>query len=345
MKRTILRIGSLVLAGALSMSALSVTAMAGNTPSSWAAGQVNEAISYGLIPESVQGNYTAPITRQEFAEVMEELAHDYSGKGTYEYWDNYNSNVPKQPFTDTDNEKVRKMYAFGVMSGIGDGKFGPDQPLTREQAATIMVNFGKAVKKPLPSGNVNFSDSGNISAWAKEGVGSVQAAGIMSGVGNNCFAPKDYYTREQSIVAAFKLYKYVKGMPVSGGGNSSGSNTLSGSFQSDFQKIYSNLSTGIDNIEIANATDRELPSSDEFIKIDGNALRSKYPDKSTAIGYLEAARSEMIDAGVCGVDIWMAGQMGYTNSYYNKKVSQSRIQISEHVENARRYLQKADAAK
>ena len=36
--------------------------------------------------------------------------------------------------------------------------------------------------------------------------GKVQAAGIMSGVGDNTFSPQEPYTREQSIVTLMRLY-------------------------------------------------------------------------------------------------------------------------------------------
>jgi hypothetical protein len=40
--------------------------------------------------------------------------------------------------------------------------------------------------------------------------GQMQATGIMGGVGNNTFAPKDPYTREQSIITIMRLYDVVK---------------------------------------------------------------------------------------------------------------------------------------
>ena len=47
------------------------------------------------------------------------------------------------------------------------------------------------------------------SDWAFEQVGQVQRAGIMGGVGSNTFAPKDSYTREQSILTMVRLWKLI----------------------------------------------------------------------------------------------------------------------------------------
>jgi len=55
-----------------------------------------------------------------------------------------------------------------------------------------------------------FADKDTVSDWAVTQVGQVQAAGIMSGVGENKFAPKDSYTREQSIVTMLRVYNFVK---------------------------------------------------------------------------------------------------------------------------------------
>ena len=352
MKKLGLRIITFALTTSISVSAMTGMAFAADSPSAWAASQVNEAISWGLVPEELQGRYQDNITREEFAVLMDEICNDYSGgKGSFIFWDNYNSTNGEDPFTDTTNVAVRRMYCAGIMSGIGDGKFGPAQPLTREQAAAIMVNFSNFIEKPLPAGQVTFSDKDSVSSWALEGVGSIQASGIMSGVGNNLFAPKDYYTREQSIIAAFNLYKYARGASTSTNGStatgddsSTAPTVTGGSFQSVFQQIYDNLSAGIDNIEIANATDNDLPSSDTFIKIDGSSLRKQYPDQSTAIGFLEAARSEMIDACVCGINIYMYGQMGYTRATLTRRVNEEREKIEEHIDKAREYLQKAQNA-
>lgn len=353
MKRLFSRIVAFSLAATVSTSAFCGVAFASDSPSDWAASPVNEAISYGLIPEEVQGNYQANITREEYAILIDELCNDYSGgKMTFIHWDNYNS-MDDNPFSDTENYAVKRMYCAGIMSGLDENTFGPNQPLTREQAAAIMVNYANFVGKPLPSGQVTFSDKDSISPWAMDGVASMQASGIMSGVGNNCFAPKDYYTREQSIVAAFNLYKYVTLGAVSANGSSSQNGSSQSdssapvatgdSFQSIFQQIYDNLSAGVDNIEIANATDSDLPSSDTFIEIDAS-LRSQYPDQSTAIGYLEAARAEMIDACVCGINIYMYGQMGYTRATLTRKVEAERETIDGHIQKAREYLQRAQDA-
>jgi hypothetical protein len=102
------------------------------------------------------------------------------------------------------------MGALGVVTGVGNGNFAPNNNLTREQAATMLARLADAIGKSLPKQAATFADNGGISSWALEGAGQVQAAGIMSGTGNNMFSPQNPYTREQSIITILRLYDAMK---------------------------------------------------------------------------------------------------------------------------------------
>ena len=348
MKRYLARILAAALIAATSLT-VCVPAMASDTPSSWAASKVNEAISYGLIPEEVQGNYQAPITRLDFAILMEELCNDHHGKGSYQIYPGYDQDKFDEGFTDTDEWAVKRMYAAWVMNGTGDGKFSPNATLTREMAATIINNFANFVSSPLPAGSVTFADSGSISSWAKDAVGKVTAAGIMNGVGNNLFDPQGTITREQAILTAFQAYQYVKGVGNSSSGSSSQSSqntapVYSGDFATVLQQLYTGMSNDVSRLEIANATEKNWPSSDTFTQVDGDALRRQYPGHEIAIGYLEAAHQEMIDACVNAIQIEINGMMGYTASSEARLNAQERAEIDTHIANARSFLERAKSA-
>ena len=355
MKRLFSKCLSVIMATSVCLTAFPSAAFASDTPSSWAAGTVNSAISYGLVPEEVQGRYQDNITREEFAELLDEVCNDYSGgKMTFIHWKNYNG-IEENPFTDTQNFAVKRMYCAGIMSGIDDGKFGPNELLTREQAATMISNLFDFCEKSLPASAPTFADSGNISSWAKDAVGKVQAAGIMSGVGNNQFAPKDNYTREQSIVTALKTYEVLLGKtPSTGSGSGTTStggntntapstNTTSGDFNATFQKLYDELKYYNDSIEIANATETMPPNTDNFPEID-SSLKNQFAGKELAIGYLEAAREEMVKAVSCWIDIEIYGMMGYTQSTLTSRTKAKREEIQQHVDKANEYLDKAYSA-
>ena len=343
---------SVFMALSVSISAMSTVAMASDTPSDWASNRVNDAVSWGLIPETVQGRYQDNITRLEFAELLDEVCNDYSGgKQTFTTWNNFHSFGAGHPFTDTQSNSVKRMYSAVIMSGTGDGKFSPNAYLTREQAATMLNNLFTFCSKDLAAANASFADNGDISSWALDSVGKVQAAGIMNGVGNNRFAPKDNYTREQSIVTALNAYEVLLGKTPAGsnGGTTDNNttkpstNTPSGDFNTIFKQLYDGLKYYNDSIEIANATESMPPNSDNFPTID-SGLKSRFAGKELAIGYLEAAREEMIKACVGWIEIEIYKQMGYTQSGLYSKTQEKRTEIQQHVDKANEYLDKAYAA-
>ena len=87
----------------------------------------------------------------------------------------------------------------GIVNGIGDNKFDPDRPMTREQMAVIMQNYAKAMGFTLPEVHAanSFADDMNISNYAKEAVKQMQMAGIIKGKGDNLFDPQGTATRAE----------------------------------------------------------------------------------------------------------------------------------------------------
>ena len=164
-------------------------------PSDWAAQAVTDGITRGVVPRNLQKKYCEPITRAEFCT----LATAYYENATH-------TSITKfMDFNDTNDDAVRKMGALGVVNGVGGGNFAPNNPLTREEAAVILTNLAAALGNPLPESAPAFADHANISDWALAQTGKVQAAGIMGGVGDSLFAPKESYTREQSIVTIMRM--------------------------------------------------------------------------------------------------------------------------------------------
>ena len=168
----------------------------GDEASPWARSWVQYAIDMGIVPQLLQTQYTRPITRAEFAALA---------VGLYETVMRYEI-TPNIMFNDTNDLNVRKMGTLGVVQGVGNGNFAPNNTLTREQAAVMLARLAEAMGQPLPQHAPTFADSGSISPWAIDAVGQVQAAGVMQGVYNSVFSPAGVYTREQSIVTILRLY-------------------------------------------------------------------------------------------------------------------------------------------
>jgi hypothetical protein len=94
-----------------------------------------------------------------------------------------------------------------IASGVEDGKFNPDNEITREQLAVMFVNYAKFAGINLEEVNVgnktaerlneSFADENEISAWAKSSVQLMKKSGIIGGKGDNKFDPKGTATRAE----------------------------------------------------------------------------------------------------------------------------------------------------
>lgn len=89
--------------------------------------------------------------------------------------------------------------ANGIVSGYGNGSFGPSDNVTREQMAVILHNY--AVFKGYDvsaSGDLSvFTDSGAISSWAQESMAWAVGSGLMSGKGSGVLDPSGTATRAE----------------------------------------------------------------------------------------------------------------------------------------------------
>lgn len=87
----------------------------------------------------------------------------------------------------------------GIVYGMGDGTFAPDQFITREQMASIMRRYA-GFKGEDTSAKIKlsaYSDAGKISGWAVRGMKWAVQNGIMSGKGNGIMDPLGKATRAE----------------------------------------------------------------------------------------------------------------------------------------------------
>jgi len=171
-----------------------------DTAGVWARDDIRAAVSQNLVPATLRDKYTVNITRAEFCALAVALYEVIMGREI----------TGREKFIDTTDVNVEKAAFINVVNGVGGGRFDPNAGLTREQAAAMLSRLAVAVGKPLARKAASFADNAQIEEWAFNAVGQVQEANIMRGVGDNRFAPKDPYTREQSIVTILRLFDVVK---------------------------------------------------------------------------------------------------------------------------------------
>lgn len=90
----------------------------------------------------------------------------------------------------------------GIIDGVGGGRFAPEDEVTREQAATILLRYTSYKGYPVSAfANLSaFRDHGSISAYAQGAMSWAVAEGLISGVGNQRLDPQGNATRAQLAV-------------------------------------------------------------------------------------------------------------------------------------------------
>lgn len=92
----------------------------------------------------------------------------------------------------------------GIVAGVSDSVFEPERGISRQEICTIVHRYlvWKDVSlQTVPS--AQFADDAQIAEWAKESVYVCRSAGIVSGVGDNHFAP-DVAARRCEAAQIFK---------------------------------------------------------------------------------------------------------------------------------------------
>lgn len=112
-------------------------------------------------------------------------------------------------FTDTNShwakESISTAAACGLISGYDQNTFGPNDLITREQAAVIIARAAQLEAAGNEFEELNFTDSQAISSWARSGVAAAFQGGFISGYPDGSFRPQGHTTRAEATVIIGKL--------------------------------------------------------------------------------------------------------------------------------------------
>lgn len=174
-------------------------------PSHWAEEEISEAIAKGLVPEELQTNYQSNIKRYEYV-LLALKVFDKTGKQV--------NTENEKPFNDVLNHKyeqeIVRAYNAGIIKGDGKGNFFPDNYITRQEIASLVVNLLMRIspeKDFSVKNSYEYSDESEISDWAKYYIDYCFENKILTGYGNNVIDPKGNATIEQSIALLYRLAK------------------------------------------------------------------------------------------------------------------------------------------
>lgn len=194
-KNTVLLLSVFSLLGINSMDVF-----AEQTVSNWAQTPFSVMQQKQLIPKSLENdeNFQDEINREEFAELVT----------TYYLQLKPQSIEGEGIFDDTVNPLVQLAGRLGIVNGTGEGKFNPNDKLTREQASTMFARAEKMINNNLETTNENsFNDKSKISSWANEGVSTMNQQGMIKGYPDGSFKPQSEMSKEQAIVVTARMCK------------------------------------------------------------------------------------------------------------------------------------------
>ena len=165
----------------------------GDISNHWAKDYIAEMVDQGIISGYPDGTFKpeGKITRAEFASLLVRGFQLPIGGS--------------KVFSDTANhwakDFIAAAYSQGIISGYSEYEFGPDDPITREQMAVMIV---KAARPDADVEGKTFADNNSIADWARQAVIIATGNNIISGYPDNTFRPKSNTTRAEAAVVLSK---------------------------------------------------------------------------------------------------------------------------------------------
>lgn len=113
---------------------------------------------------------------------------------------------------DKNYEYIKNGVEKGIIEGISEGRFGPEQYLTRAQAITVIIRaLGFESKAPTPGYSTSFTDDRKIPSWAKDSIYVAKEIGLVQGDNLNRVNPNDTLTRAESSAMLVRFLEFLEG--------------------------------------------------------------------------------------------------------------------------------------
>lgn len=170
------------------------------TSAHWAFASVERAAELGLVTGYSDGTFRPDthVTRAQFVLMLWRMCGKTAAAKAASFAD-----ASADWYQDALSWAVEK----GYVNGLSDTRFGPDAPITRQQAMAILfrLNGGQSGTELTLTGiyEQTFADSTTIASWAKDATWWAVYHELVSGVGGSRIAPEANASRAQ--IAAILL--------------------------------------------------------------------------------------------------------------------------------------------
>jgi uncharacterized protein YjdB len=169
-------------------------AQASDIRNHWAKPQIESWMDRKLVSGYPDGTFRPDnnITRAEFMALV---------NGAFDYAETAQINYSDVKGEDWYANVIAKAKAAGYIGGYPDGTMRPNNPISREEAAAVIMKL-----KNLEGDEVvanKFSDANQMS-WSKGSIGAVASTGIMGGYPDGTFKPHNPLKRAEAVVTLDK---------------------------------------------------------------------------------------------------------------------------------------------
>ena len=95
----------------------------------------------------------------------------------------------------------------GIIKGVGENRFAPQLAVSRQDMALMLLRYAAYLGLDLPAAEPAhaFSDAAAVSAYAREAVAALQAAGLTGGYEDNSFRPQNKISRAEAAKLLFLI--------------------------------------------------------------------------------------------------------------------------------------------
>lgn len=207
MKKVLLSIMCIITVVIFSTSIISARGMGSDTiiTSTPISEQTGVKLKHDFIPDNLMIDGQKEITREEFCSIIVNL---------YEYVTNstVKTTASISTFSDTSNPYVIKAFELGIVLGVEDRRFLPQDNITIQEKATMLYRTIKKINPNLGTDlrlDFNISDEDQISPWALEAIKYFYNNKILLADSNNRINPLGTLSRDNSHDITDRVYNYV----------------------------------------------------------------------------------------------------------------------------------------
>jgi hypothetical protein len=177
----------------------------------WAIPEVQHLYSKGIIAGMSDTRFEpqGELTRAQFLQML------VKGIGKTNHTDSSAKPLP----TDVKSDRwyadaVRAGLAMNIVQGRADGTFGANDRISREDMAVMLDRAMEAAERnnnstTISAAQMKFRDQADIHEYAKDAVASMVQLGILKGLPDSTFAPKQTANRAQGAVAVARLLEQL----------------------------------------------------------------------------------------------------------------------------------------